>query len=184
MHVLLDLSTYRNLLWMHCVGPTQDWADFVGWVGRRVNTISRRTYSTDPAIAMVAVAGEASAPGIHSYVGARGQTCRTTFDSADLTAFYHRTLAQLRSAMPNHVIESGGLLNIDTDNGIDWRSIMADANNQVCAIHVYSSTDASVTLPNVANYCAQIRKPWIVEEFGFTQALGDPERAEAFQGRY
>jgi Cellulase (glycosyl hydrolase family 5) len=179
LHVLLDLSTYRNLLWNACQGPAYDWNTFLHWVGNRVNTVNGRTYRQDPTIAAVALAGEQQPPGTYTLPSG----CTISYTTSDLTTFYSRSLSELRTAMPNQLAETGGFLHLDYNAGIDWKTIMADPNDQVCALHVYSSGDATVSVPNVASYCASLNKPWIIEEFGFPQSDGDAARAQEYLSR-
>ena len=81
----------------------------------------------------------------------------------------------------NHVISSGGLLQYGWNSGIDWRSIFQSVD--VCALHGYSQSDVAA-LSTVAAFCASLGKPWIAEEFGYQQAIGDGARAQAFQAIY
>jgi endo-1,4-beta-mannosidase len=65
-------------------------------------------------------------------------------------------------------------------SGIDWPTIFALPSNDVCSIHVYSPYDELNVLPAVASYCSQMGKPWITEEFGWKQSIGDRQRARNF----
>ena len=184
LHVVLDLSTYRNLLWNNCVGPSYDWSSFLNWVAHRVNTVSGRVYADDPTIAMVSLAGEYNPPTTYTYTDNSGSSCTMSYSTSDLTSFFERTLSEARADFPNQLVDTGGFSYLDWNSGIDWKTIMADPNDQVCAVHVYSSGDAGTTVPNVSSYCRGLGKPWIIEEFGFQQSLGDAVRAQDVQGRY
>jgi hypothetical protein len=73
---------------------------------------------------------------------------------------------------------------LDWDSGIDWRSIFALKESDVCSIHAYSMSDETITIPSVSSYCRELGKPWITEEFGWERSIGDGERARAFQRMY
>lgn len=176
LKVLLDLSTYRNMLKKSNINPyTYDWQSFLSFAMTRTNTVSGKAYKDDPTIAIVALAGEVDPP--NSSNNPLGVT------QQQVTDFYNRTLAQLAATGSRAVRTSGGLLQLSWNSGIDWRTIMSDPNNQICNIHDYSQADQNYT-PTVASYCAGLNKPWITEEFGFNQTDGDNTRASEFQGMY
>ena len=174
--VVLDLSTYRNLLFNEGVNPyTQDWSRMVAFVTSRRNSVNGLRYADDPTIALVGFAGEVD--------GISGNADPRTPTTAELTDFYRRTFAEWRSRDANHLLEPGGLLQYGWNSGIDWRSIFALGGNDVCSIHDYSATDAGAT-SIVATYCRSIGKPWITEEFGWEQRTGDATRAARFQSMF
>lgn len=176
LKVLLDLSTYRNMLKKSSINPyTYNWQSFLNFVMTRTNTINGRSYKDDPTIAIVALAGEVDPP--NSSNNPLGVT------QQQVTDFFSRTLAQLAATGSRALRTSGGLLQLSWNSGIDWRAIMADQNNQICNIHNYSQADQNYT-PTVATYCDGIGKPWITEEFGFNQTDGDSSRANEFQAMY
>ena len=173
LHVILDLSTYRNLLIHHQVNPySLDWAPFVAAVTGRVNTVTGVAYRDDPTIAIISIAGEVE-PLTHASA--------VTPTTPQLTEVYARTLREMHAADPNHLVSAGGLLQLDWNSGIDWRAIFELPGNDVPAIHVYSARDETVTLPAVAVAGRAMGKPWIIEEFGIPQSVGDPTRAAAFR---
>jgi endo-1,4-beta-mannosidase len=177
LHVILDLSTYRNLLWTSGANPyTTDWQPFLKFVANRVNTVSGIRYADDPTIAIVAFAGEVEP--INTSTNDRNIT------TSQVTGFFKRTFTEWKALDPNHLTSSGGLLQIDWNSGIDWRAIFSLADGDVCAIHDYSLPDQTVTTPAVATYCASIGKPWITEEFGWEQSMGDSARATAYSQMY
>jgi Cellulase (glycosyl hydrolase family 5) len=174
LHVLLDLSTYRNLLWNAGLNPyTADWQAFLQFIAARVNSVNGIRYATDPTIAIVAFAGEVEPTNTSS--NTRGIT------TSQITAFFSRTFTEWKALDPNHLVSSGGLLQIDWASGIDWKAIFGLTDNDVCSIHDYSDADRTVTTPAVATYCASIGRPWITEEFGWEQSVGDATRASLFQ---
>lgn len=177
LHVELDLSTYRNLLAKHKVNPySYDWGKFVRFVASRRNTVTGRVYASDPTIAMVAFAGEVEPP-----AGSQNSLGVTT---AQVTAFFARTLTQWRSQDRNHLLTTGGLLQLDWNSGIDWRAIMSLPGVSVCTLHVYGSGDETTTVPQVSDFCGSLGKPWLTEEFGFNQLDGDVVRAAEFTRIY
>lgn len=157
LRVLLDLSDYARLLKASGQNAaTADWGSFLTFVDNRVNTVTHTTYRDDPTIALVALWGETDAPN-------GTDPLRPT--TQQLTDFYRRTLAQWKALDRNHLVETGGFSYLDWDSGIDWKTIMADPNNDVCAIHMGSPGDILITTPNVSAYCGGIGKPWINEAF-------------------
>ncbi len=171
--VLLDLSTYRNLLLRTGINPyTTDWTPFLAFVVDRVNTRTGVRYGADRTIALVAFAGEPAAiNGADNVVGT---------SAAQLVDFY-RTVEQFwHDRAPDQLLTTGGLLYLDWDSGIDWQSIMELPHNDVFTIHLYSSPDLRVTMPQVAAAAAVAGRPWLVEEWGANAMIGDDARAEQF----
>jgi hypothetical protein len=172
LRIELNLSTYRNLLLHAGVNPyTADWTPFMRFVANRVNTVNRVRYGDDPTIALLSVAGEVPA-------------LKDAKVSADqLVAFYRSVLADWKSSA-HQLTTPGGLLQLNWNSGIPWQRIFALPDGDVCAIHVYSSGDQTVTVPNVSSFCSKLGKPWMVEEFGVNGSVGDAARAQGFQARY
>jgi hypothetical protein len=178
MHVLLDLSDYRNVLWNNCINPyAQDWNDFLRFVAGRRNSITGLTYNLDPTIALVSIAGEPLPVGAHSVVAAAGGTCSLSYSTGDLVDFYTRTLGQWAalSAIP---VNTGGLGYLVFDSGIDWQTIFSLPANAVCDIKTYGRMVNFIT--TVSSFCGARNKPWIDEEFGWQQSMGDAARAQEF----
>lgn len=174
LKVILDLSTFRNLLMQSGRNPyTHDWASFIAFAANRINTVSGLRYGSDPTIAVVAIAGEVEP--INTPDNVLGVT------TAQVTAFFTRAFAEWRVHDEMHVLASGGLLHFDWDSGVDWRGIFRAAD--ICSIHNYSPADSRAT-PVVAAYCADLGKPWITEEFGMEQSLVDAARARSFADMY
>jgi hypothetical protein len=176
LKVLVDLSTYRNLLANAGIEPyTHDWGPFLQVLLNRRNTVTGVRYAEDPTIAMFSLAGEVE-PEPRRAAGTRARR--------DVTEFFLRTLLQAKAIDGNHLWSSGGLLHLDWDSGIEWRTIMSLRQNDVCSIHNYSAQDTTVTTPQVAQHCRDLGKPWITEEFGYPQSLGDAERARRFRAMF
>jgi len=171
--VLLDLSTYRNLLVRTGSNPyTTDWTPFLAFVVDRVNTRTGVRYGADRTIALVAFAGEPAAiNGTDNVVGTSAE---------QLVDFYRNVEQFWRDRAPDQLLTTGGLLYLDWDSGIDWRSIMALPHNDVFTIHLYSSQDLRVTMPQVAEAATAAGRPWLVEEWGANALIGDDARAEQF----
>lgn len=177
LSVVLDLSTYRNLVRASGGNPyLSDWSPFLQFVADRVNTVSGVRYAADPTIALVSLAGEPDAPVASASAG-------TPMSTQQLTDFYARTTSTWHRYAPQRLVSTGGLLYLDWPSGIDWQAIMALPYNAACNLHVYSSGD-QWSLLSVSSYCAKIGKPLLVEEFGRPQSLGDQQRADWFDGIY
>jgi hypothetical protein len=177
LRVILDLSTYRNLLWNSGANPyTTDWQPFLSFVAARKNTVTGVAYASDPTIALMAFAGEVEP--INTPSNTRGIT------TAQVNAFFERTFAQWKALDPNHLTSSGGLLQLAWNSGIDWKAIFGLADGDVCSIHDYSSADQTLTTPEVSKYCGSIGRPWITEEFGWEQGMGDGARAALYGDMY
>lgn len=166
--VILDLSTYRNLLKGRHVAPYEiaRWTAFLDFVGAR--------YRDETAIAYVALAGEPDGP--ESTEDGRPDS------PAQLTGFYQAASAELHRVAPDLLISSGGLLQLYWNSGVDWPAIFA-LPNILPAVHVYRTEDAD-KLAEVARWTAQHDKPLILEEFGEDQEKGDATRAAWFQERF
>jgi endo-1,4-beta-mannosidase len=193
LKAILDLSTFRNYLQNRAIvtGSTvtpysQDWGPFIHFVATRKNTVTKVLYKNDPTIAIVSFAGEPEAP---------NSTEPLKPTTQELTNFYSRVFTQWRALDPNHLLSSGGLDQLDWEerynnpngSGIDWQAIFSLPGNDVPSIHNYGlNADPSFdyVTPKVAPYCAQIGKPWVTEEFGFEQSIGDDTRSSLFDQIY
>lgn len=171
--VILDLSAYRNYLItnnLYAYNPS-NWTSLLNFVGQR--------YGTNAAIAYYAIAGEVNA------VSSDQSDNSSPHSTAELTTFFDTVSRQLHSADGgHHLISTGGLSYLNWNSGIDYQSIYSLADIDLPAVHVYSSGDATVTVPNVSAYCASISKPWFIKEFGEPQSNGDSARATFFNGRF
>jgi hypothetical protein len=140
LHVVLNLSGYGQSLMAAGQKPTTtDWDAYLRFVVGRVNTKNGVRYGDDPTIAKIELYGEIDAP--NYAVPLRGTTAETT-------AFFARTLHELKALDPNHVVSSGGFSYInDPGSGIDWRTIVADPDNATCDIEVNSFPDRDISVP-------------------------------------
>ena len=182
LHVDLDLSDYRNILWNSCINPyTSDWTAFIRFVATRRNTVTGRLYADDPTIAVLGISGEPLPVGSHMFVApATGQDCTVAYTTQDLTDFYARTTGLWKRSGASVIVNPGGLgyLNEPT-SGIDWKAIFALPTVDLCDIKTYGGMLAYAR--TVATYCESIGKPWIDEEFGWQQSDGDAQRATEFR---
>ncbi|GAA5194675.1 hypothetical protein GCM10023346_22680 [Arthrobacter gyeryongensis] len=182
LRVILNFSSYGQSLQASGIKPTTaDWRPFLSFVTNRVNTKTGIQYSAEPAIAMYELLGEIDAPNYDN--ATRGTTAETT-------AFFRRTLAQLKALDPNHLVSSGGMSYInDPDSGIDWQKIMAEVNNDACDVEINSLPDRNISVPSVSSYCRGIGKPWFLAAWSACQGpktgphdidhwpAGDPDMA-------
>jgi len=176
IRVILDVSTYRNLLVNAGINPyKKNWKRFVRYVTSRRNTVTGRHYARDPTIAMVALAGEARP--------LKGGTNGPRVTPSQIMAFFRRTLRQWAQANAHHLVSPGGQLYLNPRTGIQWRKIFALRHNDVCSIHAYGERRKS-SIRKVARYCARLTKPWITEEFGWKRSIGDLSRATRFRRMY
>ena len=176
LHVILDFSTYRNLLAAFTSNPyAADWNPFLEFAANRINTSNGNRYGSDPTIALVAFAGEVEPP---------SKSPSTGVTTEQIVDFFNRVFFTWKAVAPHQLTSTGGLLHLDWESGIDWRTIMALNGSDVCSIHVYSSRDQEIALPAVASYCAMLKKPWILEEFGWNARIGDELRARRFDEMY
>jgi len=178
LHVDLDLSDYRNILWNNCVNPyASDWTAFIRFVATRRNTVTGRIYADDPTIATLGISGEPLPVGTHTFLApATGQECTITYTTQVLTDYYARTTGLWKRLGATVAVNPGGLgyLNEPT-SGIDWKAIFALPTVDLCDIKTYGGMLAYSG--TVAAYCGSIGKPWIDEEFGWQQSDGDAQRA-------
>ena len=108
-----------------------------------MNTVTGVAYKNDPTIALVGFAGEVDA--------INGNTDPRSPTTTQLNAFYQTVFSQWRAIDQHHLLEPGGLFHLNSDTGIDWRTIFAAAD--VCSVHNYSAED-STNSAVVASYCA------------------------------
>ena len=181
LQVDLGLSDYRRILWNNCINPyTYDWDQLMQFVASRSNTVTGKTYGKDAAIAFISLAGEPLPVGSHTFTTPGGKSCTITYSGQDLLNFYTRTLAQWQAQGTTVLGNSGGMGYLNFNSGIPWQSIMALSTNRFCDIKTYGGMLAFV--PTVAAYCHSINKPFMDEEYGWTQSMGDAQRAQAFHG--
>ncbi len=158
LHIVLNLSEYGWAL--QTAGHTMnsstwqsDWNEYLSFVANRVNTATGVAYKHDPSIAMVEIWGEIPAP---NYPDAVGTT-------AQITSFYSNSLARWKAVAPDILVSTGGFSYLnDGRSGIDWKTIMGDPNDAVCAFEINSAGDRDATTHRVTSYCQSLGKPWFL----------------------
>ena len=110
------------------------WDSFLQFVAQRVNTINGVTYSADPTIAVVSIAGEPAPPGT--------EDCGKPASSQELTDFYAHAFATYKTFDANHLLSNGGFFKLDWEehylggsSGIDWQAIFSLPGNDLPSIH-------------------------------------------------
>lgn len=171
MHIVISLDAYTNFLKAHGASVLYDvnaWQPYVDFV------LSR--YRGNATIAYFAIAGEI--PAVNSK-----SPYKLTADG--YVAFYAAVGARIHYNDPHAIVGSGGLSYLNHRSyGIPWQRIFSLPDIQIACIHVYSQGDLLITLPMVSQWAMQNTKPWMLEEFGFRQALGDSVRAQSFAQVY
>jgi hypothetical protein len=175
LHVLLDLSVYRNLSDQNRAANPYlvDWKPFLTFVTRRLNTVTRVRYADDPTIALVSLAGEVAPP--HG----SGNDLHVT--TQQINTFFARTSAEFKALDAHHLLSPGGQYQLNWNSGIDWKTIFSLPGIDVCAVHAPPDGDDPVL---AATYCKGIHKPWVWEEFSQAQEIGDRVRATYYQAVY
>lgn len=155
MHVILHFAEYGQSLAAAGITPTTvDWKPYLSFVANRVNTVTGVRYKDDPTIAMVQLYGEIDAPNFGV------PTAGTT---AEMTAFFHRSLTEWHQLAPKILINTGGFSYINYPNsGIDWKTIVSDPADSVCSVEINSTADRDVSVPNMSSFCKQLGKPWFL----------------------
>ncbi|HEY6411680.1 MAG TPA: hypothetical protein VIY29_29840 [Ktedonobacteraceae bacterium] len=174
LHVLLDLSSYRNLTTQRDTQNAYlvDWKPFLTFVIHRVNTVTNVQYGSDTTIALFALAGEVAPPNGTNTVHVTTQ---------QITTFFARTALEFKALDQHHLLSPGGLYQLDWNSGINYQTIFSTPGMDVCAVHAPpNGSDAPLT----AQFCASIHKPWIWEEFFQPQGIGDQARAIFYQQAY
>ena len=170
MFVVVDLSAYRDFLRRsgRFAYDSTTWASFLDFVGSR--------FANSPAVAYYAIAGEVEPP-VGSTPG------RATADQ--YVAFFRDAIARLHAAdHGHHLVSTGGLDHLDDASGVPWQALFALPGQDVAALHVYSDGDRQRAVPAVAAWAAAQGQPFVIEEFGFRQELGDAARGAAFRSTY
>lgn len=155
MHVILHFAEYGQSLAAAGVTPTTvDWKSYLSFVANRVNTVTGIRYKDDPTIAMVELYGEIDAPNFGV------PTAGTT---AEMTAFFHRTLTEWHALAPHILASTGGFSYINYPNsGIDWQTIVSDPADDVCGVEVNATPDRDVSVPAMSSLCQKLGKPWFL----------------------
>jgi hypothetical protein len=155
LHVLLNFSSYGQSLAKAGRTPTTtDWQPYLSFVANRMNTVTHVRYADDPTLAMVELWGEIPPP---NGTGTNGTP-------QQMTDFFKRSLGEWKALDANHLANTGGFSYLNEANaaGIDWKTIMADPSDDVCAVEINSQPDRDVTVPMVSAFCQQLGKPWFL----------------------
>jgi hypothetical protein len=174
LHVILDLSAYRNLTTQNDTHNPYlvDWKPFLTFVINRVNTVTKVRYGEDTTIALFDIAGEVAPP------NGTNPSHETTLQ---ITSFFARTAREFKAFDHHHLLSTGGLYQLNWNSGIDYKTLFSNPNIDVCAVHSPpTGADAVIT----AQFCERIHKPWLWEEFFEPQSVGDQARAQFFQQTY
>jgi hypothetical protein len=173
LKVVLDLSDYRNLLVKAGQNPyTVDWHPFLDEVANRRNSATGVRYADDPTIALISFSGEVEP------INSPNNTLHVT--TQEVTSFFARTFREWRALDKHHLLSTGGLGQLDWPSGVDWRSIMALPDSDVCTIIVYGASTTDTVPQKVGPYCQGMRRPWITEEFGAPISVGEPARSQLY----
>jgi hypothetical protein len=175
LHVILNLSEYGQSLLADGKTPTTtNWDSYLRFIADRRNTVTGVLYKDDPAIAMVELFGEIDAPNSGADPGAAGTT-------AQLNAFFSRTLTQWHTLAPHILVSTGGFSYInEANNGIDWQAIVQDRYNATCDVEVNSANDLAVSVPAVSSFCSQLGKPWFLA--AWSACYADPANGYDYFG--
>lgn len=165
IHIILNLSGYHHSLKAAGKKPTadsnpndqrSDWYPFLKtYATERINSKTGIAYKNDPTILMIELVGEIDAPNYHApYAGT----------TAEVTTFFRDALNDLRGLdESHHIISTGGFSYInDPNSGIDWKTIVANPNNDICGVEINSGDDRNISVPAMSSYCNSIGKPWFL----------------------
>ncbi len=168
----IDLSAFRNWLTAHHKDAydAANWRQFIRYIGVHFRD------NTD--IAMYGIAGEVPAPNYKA----------TNPTAEQLIAFFKAVSSELHRFDPNHLISSGGFIFMDDPHsGIPWRRIFSLPDIQLAAIHAYAGSPTGVAgsaYRRVGSWANSKGIPFMVEEFGYHQNVGDGVRAGLFEANY
>jgi len=174
LYVILTASVYRKWLIKRDRWPydPKDWKDFLAFFGAHTRDARNILY--------IGIAGELPPPTAKDPKDDGTRVWKAT--AAQYTAFFRECLDQLGQADPNHLLCVGGLSFLNRPQyGVPWRELFSLPGNSLAAIHVYSEGDLKISLPLVADWARARRMPWVLEEFGAKQGLGDAPRAGHFR---
>ena len=193
LHAWLDLSDFKNLLLDTCTDPYAApqypaWDAYVRFAAQRVNPRTGLAYGRDPDILWVGFSGEPYPPGTWGpgpNPAGWPAACPSalTYTTAELTAFFAHVEATWKRYSATLTMAGGlGYLN-EANNGIDYRSIFANPDNDICGFKTYGGMEA--WLATGTAFCAtSLHKPSVNVEWGYQQTIGDAARAADFQAQF
>jgi len=176
MHVLIDLSGFRTPIteglnedcWAASSYPY--WDDLVDFVTARSNLFTGIAYKDDPVIFQWLISGE---PVPYGFTGDIHNESRDVNVVEDLIL---HVADRLRVKDPNHLISCGGLLHmsvpLDRYGRPYWQTLWSHPSIDCGAIHIYLDDYTQLPagswtqLATYKDYCDQIGKPFVLEEWG------------------
>ena len=176
IYCILDLSTFRDGLVKAGKDPyaPKAWSGFVKFAASR--------YKNRSNLAMYSIAGEIPAP---NYNDGKNPS------ASKLLTFFDNVSTQIRKVDKNHLISSGGFIYMDDPNsGIPWQQIFSLPHIGLATIHAYGRSSSGNEVVPVAAYkrvgewANRKNIPFLVEEFGAPQSMGDPKRSAFFGQQY
>ena len=172
IYLVLDLSAYRNWLLHKKLDPydPKNWTDFIRFIGNH--------FKHSHTFVMYGIAGEVPAPNYS----------KTNPTADTLLNFFREVSIELYHYDPNHLIASGGFIFMDDPHcGIPWRRIFSLPHINIASIHAYAGKPdgvATAAYKYVGGWANRHHIPFMVEEWGYKQALGDAVRARLYQDNY
>jgi hypothetical protein len=193
LYAWLDLSDFKNLLLNTCANPYSSseysqWDAYIQFAAQRVNPRTGTSYGADPHVLWVGFSGEPYPPGTWGpgpNPAGWPSSCpgSLNYTTDELTRFFAHVEATWKRFSSKLTMAGGlGYLN-EANNGIDYRAIFANPDNDICGFKTYGGMQAWVG--NGTQYCAKVlHKPSVNVEWGYQQAMGDGARASAFQAQF
>jgi hypothetical protein len=156
MFVAMDISAFGHYLVSQRHDPfdAKNWKSFLDAIGKH--------YINQTSIAFYSILGEPQPPGS---VEAMNR----------LVDFYSRVTTELHKADGNHhLITAGGFNHMEDETAQTpwWQKIYALPGNDIMAFKTYSQNDLQL-IPHISAFSKEIQKPFVDEEFGLPQGMGD-----------
>jgi hypothetical protein len=154
--VEMDVSAFGHFLISQGSDPYDagNWLAFLDAVGKH--------YTNQTAIAFYSILGEPTAP---KDVAAMNR----------LVGFYRAVTDELsRADGEHHLIMAGGFNHMEDETAQTpwWQQIYALPHNTIIGFKTYSQSDLEL-IPTIAAFAKGIGKPFVDEEFGLPQGMGD-----------
>jgi hypothetical protein len=154
--VVMDVSAFKWFLISQGENPydARNWTTFLEAIGKH--------YANQPSIAFYSISGEPSPP--HS-----------VDEMNRLVDFYRAVTDELHvSDGKHHLITAGGFNHMEDETPRTnwWQQIYSLPNNNLLAFKTYSQDDLNL-ISSIAAFAKGLGKPYIDEEFGMPQYMGD-----------